>query len=240
MGFAVVLCIVFSVAAIAEQITVNVPCWPVAVAKDSEEYAEFSGENIQYLTQSGEPALPYHIIKVLLPPNADLATVSVSVKSKKFEEMVGVWTVRPTPPLAPQDGKKGDVIWPEGKTIVNGRDVNIYGRDKSFPEHFIGRIHTGQMRKWKIVEIPVTSYQYNPVTKKLYLLTQSALTVNFEGKPLVASALKTILADRIGEGRVKNLTVNFEDIAPAYQSALEESALPLEEAAPQEEAHVGD
>jgi Peptidase family C25/S-layer homology domain len=204
---------------LANEIKIEIPNWTVTVTEDTEGYANFSGKNIQYLTQSGEAMVPYNVIKVLLPPNADLNTVSATIDNVKVDELTGEWEVRPKPPEATWDGKKVITIWPKGKIIVNGYDINIYEENVLFPENLVGTITTGQTRIWRMVDIPIALYKFNPVTKKLYRLVKGTLIVEFTPDPTAIFSLKerTGIADRIGEDSVKKLTANFNEVSPAYE-----------------------
>ena len=50
----------------------------IAVSKDDAGITKFSGENIQFLARSGEPALPFQVLRLLLPPDADPGSVNAS------------------------------------------------------------------------------------------------------------------------------------------------------------------
>lgn len=69
----------FTSPALADQITIDIPDVEVNVVRDADAYARFSftDERIQFVSRTGEPAIPYLILKALLPPGADLSTVDV-------------------------------------------------------------------------------------------------------------------------------------------------------------------
>lgn len=225
--------------ALADQLRIKMPYQEVTVSEDAKGYVTFSGESIQYLIQAGEPAIPWNVIKVLLPPDADLATVTVSIEWKKFEEVFGVCEVRPMPPPVTWIGEEEIILWPEDKTIVDGKDIEIYGNDILFPKNLIGNISTGKMRKWQLVDIPVALFQYNPVSKKLCRLTKAKVIVKFERKPDILSDLRAeaVFADRIGEERMRRLAVNFDQVAPEYQ-ALDLKRVPLQQEGDQERGYI--
>jgi hypothetical protein len=212
----------------ANEIKIKIPIWTVTVTDDSEGYAKYSGKNIQYLTQSGEPMVPYQVIKVLLPPDADLNTVTGKVENVKIVELTGNWEVRPKPPEATWDGKNVITMWPKGKTIVNGYDIDIYENNAFFPENLIGTVTTGQTRRWRMVDLPIALYKYNPVTKKLYRLVEATLIVEFATDPTAISILRerSVIADGIGEDSVKKLTVNFNEVSPNYKNIFPQTRTP--------------
>jgi hypothetical protein len=165
--------------ALPDEFTVNIPTPYVSVIENAQGYAEFSGTDIQYLTQSGEPMIPYYVERVQLPSNADLTTVSVSIEAYGLEPVEGEWDVLPIPPIAYWNGTEMVREWPEGKTIVNERDVDIYENSILFPANILHTVSTGQKRRQKLVEVPVALYQYNPGTNKLYHLVEVRLGIKF-------------------------------------------------------------
>jgi hypothetical protein len=200
---------------VVTEISVPVPCSSVTVILDDQGYAEFSGEGIQYLSQVGEPALPSEVIKVLLPPYADLSTVSVTLEGKVMEALSGVWEVLPTPPDVTSTGH---TAWPQDRVFDDqGRDVIAYSQDL-FPMGLTGTISTGQMRQWLLADIPVALFQYDPRQRRLYRLTYAELVVTFQpSRELRATTEREPSGvDRIGEERVRRITVNFEEVAPTY------------------------
>lgn len=119
--------------ALADEIRLKIPVEPVTVAVDTDGFARFSGKNLQYLSQSGEPAIPHQVVKMALPPNADLKSVTASIEDGAIDEMPGEWNVRPKPPESTWDGQRTITRWPIGKRIVNDRDISVYESNDFFP-----------------------------------------------------------------------------------------------------------
>lgn len=204
----------------ANEVRVQLPRSVVTVTPDTQSgMAHFTGVAIQYISRSGEPAIPYQVLKVLLPPVADLATVTATIENERLEPTPGVWDVAPVPPPVPC-GTEGttSAVWPQGKNIKEGRDVAVYQTDALFPPSSLGRLSSGNLRAWVLVDIPVALYRYNPVTKGLFQLTGGELVVRFTQKSEMRPN-QTALADRIGEETVQRLAVNFAEMAPAYSVA---------------------
>ncbi|MCP4110889.1 MAG: hypothetical protein GY749_36110 [Desulfobacteraceae bacterium] len=77
--------ILSSSAIFADQITIDIPAVDITVSKDADGYAKFSFSDpergsVQFISRTGEPAIPYLIVKALLPPGADLLTVQVEIR----------------------------------------------------------------------------------------------------------------------------------------------------------------
>jgi len=212
----------------ADKITVQLPYQSVKITHDANGYACFHGKDLQYLSGTGEPAIPYRVLKALLPPNADLGSINITTKHEDIETVAGQWKVRPTPPLATWDGENILVEWPLGKSIEDGEDTDIYHHNALFPANITGSISSGNMRKWVLVDIPVALFQYSPGSQTLYRLKQAKFAINFNRKtgdlsPQQATAL---LADRIGEDRIKKMVINFDDMASEYMTSSQ-TATPL-------------
>lgn len=205
--------------ALADEINLKVPTSYVSVAEDAQGNASFLGKNVQYLNQSGEPAIPYDVIRVLLPPDADLSTVTASVRNERIEIVPGQWNVLPMPPMAYWDGSMVITEWPEGKRIAAGRDIHIYEKDAFFPASHIGFINTGQKRDRKLAEISIALYQYNPVTQELYRLVEADLVLTFSRNSamLYAPALRKSLTDWTEYENSKQFTENIKEVTPSYQ-----------------------
>ena len=182
----------------------------------------FKGDDIQWLNDTGEPRIPWKVITVLLPPNADLSSVTCRLKQPAYEAVAGTWQVEPMPPMATWD-ENGQVIvvWPEDKWIVDGRDVDIYERDAFWPEEQVRLSSRGKLRKWRLAEIAIPLVRYNPVSGELLQLTNTEITVDFQRE---VGLLDIDRPDPIGRSRVRNMAVNFAQAVAAYDRAAWDSS----------------
>ena len=89
-------------------------------------------KKIQWLSQSGEPDIPWKVITVLLPPRAKLSTVEAQLQTV-YESAVESQDLPSVSAKATWIDGKEVIVWPEGKNIVDGRDVDIYERDAFWP-----------------------------------------------------------------------------------------------------------
>ncbi len=125
----------------------------VAVSREADGTASFACRNVQWLSQPGEPNIPWQVMTVLLRPDASLATVSARLGDGRWERVEGEWMVRPAPPAVTSDERRQLVFWPEGKKIVDGRDAGIYGQDAVWPTVDIRLVTTGRLRKWRLAQV---------------------------------------------------------------------------------------
>jgi hypothetical protein len=179
--------------------------------------ATFSGPDLEYLAQAGEPAIPFRTIKVLLPPQVQPASVNAVLLQEQMQELSGRWEVPPVPPPATWRFGRTEIAWPPGKTIVNGRDAAIYSRDTAFPADLAAFVRSGQLRDWKLAHVAIALVRYNPVSKKLYRLSTARLTIRFatSAPPQYHGGR---YADPASAERVKKVAVNFSRVAASYRT----------------------
>jgi hypothetical protein len=202
----------------ADEVSVPMPKTDLSIIRGIDDCAQFTGGDIRFLSGPGEPALPYRQFTVLLPPDAVLSTVKASLSGYAEETLPGVWDVPPQPPIqAWQDDRLVDV-WPAGKHYVDGRDRAVYGENAVFPALAVGRVASGQLRMYKLATVPVCLARYNPQTKKLTRLDGGKIVVQFNRDPGLWSRTKADFnsPDPIGEGQVKEIALNYADMASAY------------------------
>ncbi len=202
-----------------EVVRVPLAATSVTVEKRGDsDAAVFSGRGYSLAGQTGAPALPVLCIKVLLPPDADLRTVTAAIEDAATEEVPGEFDIAPMPPAM----CRGVPIIPDGLELKEGRSVAAYARDKYTPDKTLGLVLPGQMRQWRFVEIEVRPYQYNPAAKKLRKLTAGTLVVSFSRRP--GEKIMRTRSQRMAaliERDIKKSVVNFTEASAAYREARE-------------------
>jgi len=199
---------VLTATAYADSITIDLPAVNVTVTKDAEGYAKFSGTGIQFISPVGAPAIPYLVVKALLPSTANLATVQVTVpRENVVSNAVGdTWEVRPMPEPAVND---------DTPAPIQKRDNTIYSTSVRYPETLISNVSTGSVWGWLLADIPIALYQYNPVTKRIFTLSSNQAVITFEHKTALRSDEPPAYSP-VAEERVRNLAVNFNQMASEY------------------------
>jgi len=120
---------------------------------------------------SGEPQIPWKAMRVLLPPNAQMESLSCRMISVEYKTLEDFWDVAPVPPMLTRDEQDREVeVWSENKTIVNGRDTAIYSANALWPAKAVRVTSTGQLHDWKLADLAVPLVRFNPVTGKLQQL----------------------------------------------------------------------
>jgi len=210
-----VMVLAFLSPALGAEVRVNVSGDNVFVTEDAQGYARFSGPDLRYLSETGEPAVPYRMVTVLLPPAADVSSISARIEEAAFEEIPGRWNVRPVGLPASWDGTKVVTVWPEGKTIVGGRDISVYDSDALFPGQVIGELTSGSMRGWKLASVPVDLFRYNPVRMMLLRLSGGEVCFSYSERKM-AAANRNAASDRIASENIKDIAANYDSAAPLY------------------------
>ncbi|OQX05735.1 MAG: hypothetical protein BWK80_51730 [Desulfobacteraceae bacterium IS3] len=213
-----VLCCIFTSSVFADQITIDLPSVNISVSKDADGFAKFSFTNpehatIQFIGKTGEPAIPYLIVKTLLPPAADLSTVKVTIQNSAYSsnsvESYGGWDVRPVP----------EYIVNQSEPVLNasGEDETIYSTNALFPETLVSNVSTGNVWEWQLADIPIALFQYNPVNKELFKINSNEAVVIFEHRQSTRSTSDIqITSSSYVEDRVRRLALNFDQISSEY------------------------
>ncbi|MBN2512745.1 MAG: hypothetical protein JXB18_07390 [Sedimentisphaerales bacterium] len=176
-------------------------------------------DEIQCLSQAGQPQIPWKLMTVLLPPNADLTSVAGQTIAIQYESLGTGWTVKPMPPAATRDEQNNEIIiWPADRVIVDGKDIEIYQADAFWPYEETRVVQANQLRQWQLAEIAVPLVRYNPVTGELLKLSTADVNVDYKRKmhPVKAGQFKR---DRSGRDRAGRLAVNFSDAVKEYEAA---------------------
>jgi len=172
--------------------------------------AHFSG--VPLYGEAGSPLLPSKSYTFLVPPDVDLSSVSCHIDGIKETEAEGCYAVKPASPPMSIEGP----VWPENRAIVDGKDMDIYSNNSYYPAAHIQDVSAGMMRCYKVVTVRVYFARYNPVSGKLKLMTQGTLVLDAAKK----SSEKTVpyVIPRKFKKTAKKITVNYDDVASAYDS----------------------
>ena len=184
----------------------------------------FAAEGNVLTGQPGEPDIPWQKVTALLPPNADLSSVSLRLEAAEYSDISGTWQIDPVPPIATSDAQgKPVLMWPQGRTIENGRDAGIYNENEFWPQE--PRVnHSGRLHQWQLVELAVPLMQYNPVSGRAQELIKADVIVDYTARG------KAHMAGRgRGRGRAEKLAVNFAAAAGEYDVPEQVSSAEIEE-----------
>jgi hypothetical protein len=165
-------------------ISISTPITGIGPAKIKQVAGNQVIINIEESPQGGnpgDPMLPYKRLSLLVPPDTDLKKVSANLVSGKWEELPGEYEIASAPPAA----TSGVISWggKDPSIIVNGRDTTIYGKDAYFPAKAVQIESVGMFRQWKLVEVRVWLAAYNPVSKKVRVVSEPQIALTAEKLP---------------------------------------------------------
>ena len=229
------LCVLFMAAGQAATLTLktsprditSINTGDVLLVEGQADGVKAVAEGALFKSQPGEPDIAWQLVTVLLPPNADLDSISVRLENAVYKTLDGNWQIEPTPPMGTWDPDGNPIrVWPEGKIIENGRDVAVYNADAFWPAEDTRLNHTGRLHQWQLAEVAVPLVRYNPVTGEVKELLIAAIVVN-------ASRRGREIADphagergngdaRRGRNRVREMALNFRNVVSEYDAASEE------------------
>ncbi len=166
---------------------------------------QYRGEHVKIYNYPGRPELPYRVFTFILPQDADLESVSVSLRRVQ---------------------KKAVNVWPAAAGSQRFfRDTEIFAEQKSltgdiFPDRLVGDIHTGQMRSFKLVSVSVFLCRLYPGTKKVFTLETGDVVVQFERRADFFPGRQGVqqTPDPIGLKYLQNKAVNYVQGLSFYRS----------------------
>ena len=203
----------------------------VPVINDSG-WAVFDLSDAFYLASPGDPALPVYTVDFILPDDADINTLSVSISNPSAEILVGNVDVAPAPPI--KMGDDSEKYWPNQENIDgNGRNKLVYGVNgiNAFDgflhqnDSWIEKTVQGKWKSVKYVKVFVRAYDWNPVTKELKKLTGGTLTVSVAALSNKITLSHFSPTSALGLGNLIQKMVNKEEIRIQNINSLGNSIL---------------
>ncbi|HQF54792.1 MAG TPA: cellulose binding domain-containing protein [Fibrobacteria bacterium] len=191
----------------AGQLSIDLPSPPISTAAGSLFLGDDARNGFVHRAQPGEPRLPERTLSILLPPQADPSTVTVSISGTKETDEPNVFDMSPGYPVAISAAP----VWPVGKRIQDGRDLDIYGKDAFHPAKNFGEPHVRRWGAFQILEVAYHPWKWNPRRGILRRATGGKLVVKYAERKVAASSLsKTELAEA---KEVSSLVSNPEVVA---------------------------
>jgi len=201
-------------------------------------------EEAFFPSEAGEPDIPWQVVRVLLPPQAEMNDWTLYVEGR-YELIEGSWEIQPKAPLGTWDPEGNPIfLWPEGRLIADGYDVDIYRRDAFWPQEGYRLVHQGRLEDWQFVEAAIPLVQYNPVTGQVKELQGADVWVDWnrqvKGREIQAGYAGRKIDVRRGRERARALAINFAAAAADYDAAAEETAAAATESSvSSEEGQIG-
>ena len=184
------------------------------ITKDEDGFDIIQMEGFPLAVSAGDPMLPHKVYNILVPPDILWSSLDVRIISTKTRTLEGAYDVKPAgPDVAWADGRWIEA-WGEGKDIVDGRNINVYERDTSFPENPVELFSNSQMRKWKFAKVDFTPFQYNPVSKALDLIDSMEVELSYSQSR--AGLDESLLVDTVMDDIAAQMFINYEEAKGWY------------------------
>jgi len=135
--------------------TINVPIEPINEAQfiQGEQGVAISIPGLSSIASPGDPNLPVKEIKVIVPPDTIESSISVKIEGDNVTALSAKYDISAVPPYGVIVDEKEFLDWGEGKTIVDGKNINTYESDEFFPKAKVELTTIGNLRKWKILSL---------------------------------------------------------------------------------------
>jgi hypothetical protein len=174
----------------------------IETAKDG--FHRISMEGYHSYGIPGCPDLPSKIFRVALPPNIDFQSVRIDYDDS-LKSYIGNYRLKELPPLA---------TWMDDQ-IIFGPKADVYSKNEYFPPNPVEILGISEMRKWKILNIKYTPFQYNPVTGELWYIPEAAVRVKYN-RVGFESVPNGVLADQVMDKRAEKILFNFSESKEWY------------------------
>jgi hypothetical protein len=177
----------------------------------------------------GDPALPYQVYPIALPPDALINSLKIEIIHLVEKEISGRFNIVPAPPyfLIQEESLEEQIRWGEKKEIVDGHNILIYDKNAFHPVNSCQVASGGQLRKWKVATIKYFPIRYNPIQSNLFIIEEMIIKLNFERDSTYfeQTTTKELLKDFTFDERAKNLLLNYDQaknwyITPLYDGSV--------------------
>jgi hypothetical protein len=208
----------------AGSVAVTLRAGSFEIGQDDQGYGEIRMAGFNPSCDPGNPRLPSRIFNILLPPRADLTTLSLSLRDVEPLDVSGYFNVGPAPPAVTWSNGEQVTEWGEGKQIVDGRNMEVFGVDAGYPGAHADLLTYSQMRKYKFARIEFWPFRYNPVRGTLTRVESVTVEIDFDELGVID---RDLLDDGAMDWVAPSLFANSHDCRDYYGPA-EEAYRPAE------------
>gem|GEM_PF-6914877 len=201
---------------ITENVTIELRPENYTISSDQNGYDMIIMENFSYLSSPGDPVLPLKRYNVLIPPEAQLSSISLHIISFDAQVLDGSFDIIPASPWMANSTR---VEWGPGKVIREGKNIPVYGNDSDYPSEFVRLFPAAQMRKWKFVPVEFVPFQYNPLTGKLKLIKYAKINISYSRAEYAQAVGSDLLEDTVMDDRAAEIFSNYQEMKGSYATA---------------------
>ena len=163
------------------------------------EYHFISFENTLIIGKTGEPALPYHSVSLLLPPG-HVAT-SIEMIGEEETNISGNYQLYPRQASRPLSKRNSDIFV---------KDQDIYNSDAQYPLVLTGEFSTEFLNGYSFVLSTFTPVKYNPAKGKISWYKKVTIRIKTKQDEKAKKALDNLRVSKTIQSRVISLAQNPE------------------------------
>jgi len=174
--------------------------------KQTGSFQTVTFENTFLTGKTGEPALPYQAVRLLLPPGEE--AISVNYRFEDESTLQGTYTIYPQQPSQPISiGSDG--IFHQGHEVYQSRSI--------YPEQAWGEFSTNFLNGHSFLLTSFTPLTYVPADGMVSFFQKITITVETRKTVRSSRALENLNTSAKIDGRISNLAQNLSMIS-AYPS----------------------
>ena len=199
-------------------VSVTIPVAQQNVQEKDEGHA-VSISGYGYSREPGCPRLPARIFAVAIPPGAEFE--SLSVQTGTPQELNGINILpAPAPRTISADNVRSDS---QDSSIFEKNRQAVYGTDALYPAQIAQYVRSGGFRKYNIVDIRVSPYQYRPVSQTLVYYPD--ITVEVRYRMTQNSEFAIVDNQPKMEQRAESLILNYRQAQDWYAPVTDDRGL---------------
>ncbi len=185
---------------------VTAPDYTIAV--DANGYHKISLPGYKSYAVPGYPDLPAKLLRFAVPPTAMKTTIKVEY-TEEGSVSLGTFAIEALPAMA---------TWVDFTKIIDAVP-GIYSQNAFYPKHPVEYQGLSQMRKWRIVSLKYTPFQYNPVSRELRFIPRATIRIVYEQAGMSPSTQLTFI-DTVMDKRARKLLQNYTQSVEWYTAEL--------------------
>lgn len=163
------------------QYTIEAGAYEIVDAGDG--YQEIKMDGFGQLLDPGKPKLPSRIFPVAIPPGA--RAYAIEVVGNGLTELPGTYNITPSPMVSALDATESEL---EKVSAAYDKTVaEAYTSDEAYPATEGEFKNQGGYRKYNLVQVRFSPFQYRAKSGKLFSYSSATVTVNYSTASTVSS-----------------------------------------------------
>ncbi len=158
-------------------VTVNIPTGNYDISS-IENGQKISLDDYGYTSIPGKPKLPSRKFAIAIPPGAEYDGIEYELGEPV--KLAGTYDIVPTP-LNRVIGNENLTLYAKDKALYDSSYNLVYKSNSLHPAEPVEYVRSAAYRKYNLVDVMVTPFQYNPVSGEVYFYPD--ITVSIKLKP---------------------------------------------------------